>query len=293
MFDSKEEQELFLKKYNISPDRFRLSLLTWEELSNIARDYDGEKIAYNRIAEEIGSNIQQCGYVHSLSFRVKNTEHLIEKIIRKNVGLVSKGDCITSNNYKKHITDLVGIRVLLLFKEDWIHVNDFINEHYVDVFNEEPFVYIRKGDDQKIYEDHGLIIKNKGQYRSAHYVIKTEDDICAEIQVRTLFEEAWSEIDHKISYPYNLGNEMINRYLKIINSVSGLADEMGSFINQYILKFNAQYDVISDNEAYNKILDEIKECSDAGLRTKIIDIIRSAESFSEQKLVSDVLDDFL
>lgn len=40
--------------------------------------------------------------------------------------------------------------------------------------------------------------------QSVHYLIRDkESGLCIEVQVRTLFEEAWSEIDHKLRYPYN------------------------------------------------------------------------------------------
>ena len=46
--------------------------------------------------------------------------------------------------------------------------------------------------------------------------------LCIEVQVRTLFEEAWSEIDHKLRYPYKLSNEMIRSYLEIMNRAAGI-----------------------------------------------------------------------
>jgi len=52
----------------------------------------------------------------------------------------------------------------------------------------------------------------------------------AEIQVRTVFEEAWSEIDHNIRYPYDIDNPILAGYLVMFNTLSGNADEMGTFI---------------------------------------------------------------
>ena len=53
-----------------------------------------------------------------------------------------------------------------------------------------------------------------------------------EIQVRTVFEEAWSEIDHIIRYPYDVDNPVLTEYLAIFNRIVGSADEMGMFIKK-------------------------------------------------------------
>ncbi len=41
-------------------------------------------------------------------------------------------------------------------------------------------------------------------YTSVHYVIvaKSITTVTCEIQVRTLMEEVWGEVDHKINYPH-------------------------------------------------------------------------------------------
>jgi len=51
--------------------------------------------------------------VHSLKSRIKDAEHLVEKIIRKKY---QRSDItVDCENYEEIITDLVGVRVLHLF----------------------------------------------------------------------------------------------------------------------------------------------------------------------------------
>ena len=57
-------------------------------------------------------------------------------------------------------------------------------------------------------------------------------NISVEIQVRTVFEEAWSEIDHIMRYPYDVDNPIITEYLGIFNRIVGSADEMGTFLKK-------------------------------------------------------------
>ena len=60
----------------------------------------------------------------------------------------------------------------------------------------------------------------------------------AEIQLRTIFEEGWSEIDHRIRYPYDTDNQILNQYLFLFNGLAGSADEMASFVR--LLKFELE-----------------------------------------------------
>ena len=294
MFESEEERQHFLVKYNISQDRFRESFLSWDTLREIADDFEVHRDEHLNTVQEYALAIQQCSRVHSLSFRVKDTEHLIEKIIRKNGKYVAEGKAITKNNYKEYISDLMGLRILLLFKEDWSEVHSFLIEKYSGKFVEEPFAYIRKGDSRNLYD--GIIkIKEDRPYRSVHYVIRHEDGAGLEIQVRTLFEEAWSEVDHKIRYPYNIGNEMMNGYLEIMNRAAGMADEMGTFINSYIKSFEeiSGNRMICDNEVYNYIIDRISSCEDEELKADIVGKIRLAEDFHKLNHMSDALKNIL
>ena len=294
MFESEEDQQDFFIKYNISQDRFRESLLSWDMLREIADDFEVHRDEHLNTVQEYALAIQQCSGVHSLSFRVKDTEHLIEKIIRKNGKYVAKGKSITKNNYKEYITDLMGLRILLLFKEDWSDVHSFLIENYREQFIEEPFAYVRKGDSVNLYAGKIKVVENR-PYRSVHYVVRHEDGTGLEIQVRTLFEEAWSEVDHKIRYPYNIGNEMMNGYLEIMNRAAGMADEMGTFINSYIKSFEevSNNGVISDNDVYNYIVERLVNCEDSKLKSDINEKIRLAEGYQELNSMSDALKNIL
>ena len=80
-----------------------------------------------------------------------------------------------------------------------------------------------------------IIIREYG-YRSVHYLIGANiskfKETFVEIQARTVFEEAWSEIDHIIRYPYDTDNPILTEYLAIFNRIAGSADEMGMFIKK-------------------------------------------------------------
>lgn len=194
-------------------------------------------------------DIDRAG-IHSYRYRTKHPEHLIEKIQRKKQDNPEKFAGLDHTNYHKFITDLIGIRVFFLYREDWIHfhryitsqfennpdiyvvdrLNDFdddVNHYYIA---ERPKVYKRAGD-SKIYDSKEIEVRSEGIYRSLHYIIKYKG-YYVEIQGRTLFEEGWSEIDHDIVYPHNTDDEGLKDFSKLLNRLSGMADEMSSYFRK-------------------------------------------------------------
>ena len=292
MLKMKEQQIEFCKEFNISADKLNISRLTWDELEEIAEDFEAKRDEHQNTIKVYAEALHKCSGVHSLSYRVKDTRHLIEKIIRKNPEYLERGDSISKENYEKNITDLMGIRILLMFKEDWLSVHEYIMEHYEEELAELPFAYVREGDDIHLYEGK-IEIKKTRPYRSVHYVIRTKQGLGIEIQVRTLYEEAWSEIDHRLRYPYNLKNEMLTNYINLMNRLTGMGDEMGTFIHSYIRYFqeSLQAGVVDDNEVYRFILKQLEKCDNEEVKQAITDKIRQVGHYKEMKKMSDLLKD--
>lgn len=294
MLATPEQQVAFCREFNISIDMLRRSRLTWNELNQIAEDFSNNRNEYQNTVKKYAEVLQKCSGVHSLNSRVKDTMHLIAKIIRKNPEYLERGDSLTKDNYLYKITDLMGIRILLLFKEDWLSVHEYILQHYQQILAEPPFAHVRDGDDTSLYKEK-IAIKNNKPYRSVHYVIRTEQGLGVEIQVRTLYEEAWSEIDHKLRYPYNLQNIMLTNYVNLMNRLTGMGDEMGTFIHSYIKQFqeSLQSGVTNDNEVYQFILHELENCNDEKVKQAITDKIRHAGNYKEMKKMSELLKSLL
>lgn len=223
----------FLAKYRISPAQFNKTGLQWTNLGNIYEDYIELLPSLKNTLSLYRETLLGEPSAHSVRGRIKDPEHLIEKIIRKKI---AKPDFeINTDNYRSRITDLIGVRVLHLFKENWLDIHKLIIKRWIPY--ERPFAYIRKGDSDdvvKSYSDNNLKTKeHPNGYRSVHYVIKSfphKEAILAEIQVRSILEEAWSEIDHMVRYPYIRDSPDLERLLLILNRLIGSADELGSFV---------------------------------------------------------------
>ena len=220
-----------------------LILEEYEKIEGVLHDIGKDFI------DEYLYDIDRAG-IHSYRYRTKHPDHLIEKIQRKLQENPEKFAGIDHTNFHKFITDLIGIRVFFLYREDWIHFHRYItsqfennpeiyvvdrlkdfdedvNHYYIA---ERPKVYKRAGD-SRIYDSNEIEVKSEGIYRSLHYIIKYKG-YYVEIQGRTLFEEGWSEIDHDIVYPHNTDDEGLKDFSKLLNRLSGMADEMSSYFRK-------------------------------------------------------------
>lgn len=249
MLDKKE----FLREYNIEESAFEEADIAWEELEAIYEDYKGIEGKLRGIGKDFVDDylydIERAG-IHSYRYRTKEPGHLVEKVIRKRRENPEKFAEIDRTNYYKFCTDLIGIRVFFLYREDWIYFHNYITsmfennpEIYVKdrlkdfdedenhfYIAERPKVYKRSGD-SKIYDGSLIDIKTDGIYRSLHYIIKYKG-YYVEIQGRTLFEEGWSEVDHDIVYPYFQNDADLKDFSGLLNRLSGMADEMSSYFRR-------------------------------------------------------------
>ena len=231
------ELDVFLARNNITAEDFEKCSLDWELIQSIGADHQSKISNLEDLAESYAKTIQRFDKVHSVRWRIKDPEHLMEKIVRKTTprsGSYNKGYLkITVDNYFEMVTDLIGIRALHLFKQDCVTI---INKLENTWEKSEPITaYIRKGDSEDDYKEIvGWEVKeHKAGYRSIHFVFSTapyKSKVFTEVQIRTIFEEGWSEIDHKIRYPNFSNNEDIAAFLNIFNRLAGSADEMGSFV---------------------------------------------------------------
>lgn len=291
MFETDSERNAFLEKYDISHSDFRAAMISWEELSAIKQDFESRKSDFEDILAECESVLRNCPQIHSYKFRIKDSEHLIEKIIRKNPEEIKKkkgGGSITLENYRKKITDLLGFRIVFLYKDDWFGVHDYIASQYK--FAKKPFAYVVKGDEESRYLKRGLSVKHREDYRSVHYLIKQKGSF-VELQVRTLSEEVWGEIDHNIRYPYNIKNEMLTRYMALMSDLTSSVDRMASFVYEYLSQFDKDKIPLSTNEVYNEILKKLDKIDgNKKVKKEIRNLIKSAEEYSSLVDTADLIE---
>lgn len=122
-----------------------------------------------------------------LEGRVKTWESIQEKLERKSLEPETASD----------LDDLVGVRVILLFRSDLRTVIDMLKKTF-DVLSVED-TSDRLGESQFGYQSQHLVLR----LPSAWSEIPSLSDLCnlkAEIQVRTVAQHIWAAASHKLQY---------------------------------------------------------------------------------------------
>lgn len=177
-------------------------------------------------------NAKPFPIIHSLKSRFKEKSHIEDKIKRK----FEKGITITEENFFSEITDLIGVRVLHLYQDQFPKINDAIKSKITSgdwALVEPPKAYTWDPESESFYKELGLETEIKSTfYTSIHYLVKpnNSNNVCCEIQVRTLFEEVWGEIDHTINYPKEIDSvsckEQLRVLAKLVSTGTRLADSI-------------------------------------------------------------------
>lgn len=177
--------------------------------------------------------------IHSIKSRLKDTNHLRDKLNRK----FEKGTVINKENIFSEITDLIGVRVLHLYQDQFLFIHKAINEKIDSgdwAFVEKPKAYTWDPESVRFYQDLALECELKDTYyTSIHYLVKPNNHnfVCCEVQVRTLFEEIWGEIDHSINYPQPTDSlsckEQLRVLSKLVSTGTRLADSIFRTYNEY------------------------------------------------------------
>lgn len=175
--------------------------------------------------------------VHSVRYREKDFDSLIKKIDRKR----KEGRDITPQNVLSQIHDFMGVRVLHLRPQDFALIHNTILRYAHDghwYLAEPPKAYTWDPEYNASFTGIGLKTELKESfYTSVHYVVKPNKDTvtCCEIQVRSLFEEIWAEIDHQLNYPTRSTSKTCQEQLKVLAKLVGAGSRLvDSIVNSAI-----------------------------------------------------------
>lgn len=169
--------------------------------------------------------------IHSVKSRLKDPSHLEDKVRRK---WAEKK--IDPGNLFSVVNDLAGVRVLHLYTNQFSAIHSAITEHLRGgywKFAEKPIAYSWDPETTNYFRSLGLTARTRDSYyTSVHYVVKphARSEISCEIQIRTLFEEIWGEIDHAINYPNATSvvacKEQLRVLAKLASTGTRLADSI-------------------------------------------------------------------
>jgi len=185
--------------------------------------YKDHEEAYYLVVRDIARKIEQeltSRQVRaSIRFRVKTFDNYFRKFVRRR----------RESKDKIFITDILGIRIICPFLEALKEIETIIKELFsiVEVENKGEFYS---------FKEFG--------YDSTHILIKLpvpevdptgEPLICAEIQLRTILQDAWAEVEHELIYKagFNPFDKPLRRKLAAVNANLTLADIIFQEIRDY------------------------------------------------------------
>ena len=187
-------------------------------------------------------------------WRIKRFESYYKKVLKKEAGK------ITTVNSLICLTDMLGIRLICAFLED-------INLAIAQIKNIFEIKEVEvKGDEKKVSEF---------GYESIHVLVKIpkecmpkkderfkdlmplEGELVCEIQIRTILQDAWAEVEHELIYktefsPFDMP---LRRKLAAINASLSLADITFQEIRDYQKKL--QKEVEERRQSFYSIADNL------------------------------------
>jgi putative GTP pyrophosphokinase len=153
--------------------------------------------------------------------RVKRRDECVRKFELKYRNEIEKTK--TDYQIQDYISDIIGIRIICLYEDDVAEVHKIIKRH---------FEIIGTTDKTKtLIEDH-----NKFGYKGLHLDIRLNgarqtlpeyapfQNLQIEIQIRSIVQDAWSEIDHRLKYKKSIPDALKRRVVRLA-ALFELADQ--------------------------------------------------------------------
>jgi len=204
--------------------------LTWMDTGVLETVYHSLapqcEIALAEMGRILSETVEKSVPAVQVKSRVKRLPSLIEKIHRKHVSM----DLAQPLPVLRQMTDLMALRAVCPFLEDV----DAVAEAAQSVF--EVFEIDQKGDGRS-FSEFG--------YSSTHMLVSVPENLQhdypmlanfrAEIQVRTILQDAWAEVEHELIYKVGAHplNTLIRRKLASLNATLVLSDTIFQEIRDY------------------------------------------------------------
>ena len=166
-------------------------------------------MAYFESSPELGN------LIHFMKYRIKDEASLRAKLERI---LMSEGD----QDLVDKITDFAGVRIIHLHMDQFsiIHslILDILQEQKYDLLGT-PKAYCWDREYEDLFRRVGIETEHRdSMYMTVHYDIKANQRsrVTCELQVRSLMEELWGEVSHRVNYPKKSPSTSCQDQLKVL-----------------------------------------------------------------------------
>lgn len=213
-----------------------------ELVSELLATYDENLLSITLFRDQLVAALNSApdlaSLVHSMKTRIKDRDLLREKLHRKIEEAKADGKAfdISPENLLTEINDLAGVRLLHLYTRQIREINEALKTIFEEQkyeLREGPFARTWDDESREFFESCGIVTQaSPTMYTSVHYVVgsASRTTVTCEVQVRTLMEEVWGEVDHAINYPTPTGvlasSEQIKVLARVTSSASRLVDSI-------------------------------------------------------------------
>ncbi len=161
------------------------------DLNDLRAEYEKRKPSYQKLIHLVTLILMSAMEkrkmkIHSFKQRVKDYSSFIEKIDRKKYG-----------DPFDQCTDMAGCRIICLFKSQVDEIASLIKDEFevVEITDKKSS---KKFDQFGYLSLHVLVKMPKQRLKFTEY--SGLDNLVCEIQIRTILQEAWAEIEHYLNY---------------------------------------------------------------------------------------------
>lgn len=221
------------------------------ENKEIINQYKDKKRTYElfskKLEELIGGILSQSDIEYqSISSRVKDEKSLENKIKKKD-----KYEDISE------ITDVCGLRIITSYADTVNKVADIISQEFVV-------------DEENTIDKGKTLDPDRFGYLSLHYVISLDNkrihlaeysdfkDIKAEIQIRSISQHAWAEIEHDLGYKASIEiPKAISRDISRLAGLLEIVDKEFIEIREEINKYTEKVKKTIKNSPEETLIDSI------------------------------------
>lgn len=193
-------------------------------IDSIIKEYREKKYLYLEFGEYINSALNRLlktNNVHSIFYRIKTEKSLAGKLELKQ-----------KYNTLNEVTDVLGFRILTYLPKEV--------DEIVDVLEAEFKVDKENSVDKRLMEE------NEFGYMSYHLVLsldpnnkkplekKAFQNLTFEVQIRTVLQHAWAEIEHDLGYknPFEIPSYLKRRFFRLASLLELADDEFQNIVNQ-------------------------------------------------------------
>lgn len=183
------------------------------------KHFNDAKNAYIRI---ISSLIRQSdiGEVTKIEGRVKDREECIKKFHRKYQSKLEADEL--PYEIQDYISDLIGIRIVCLYEDQISVLSEMLHRHFKILDVTDKISSVESTEDSFGYKglhmDLALNDKMTSLPKYQPYM-----GLSFEVQIRSLIQDAWSVLDHKIKYKKSIPVDL-KRRINVLSALFELAD---------------------------------------------------------------------